>query len=154
VGEAMLGKINENRKIPASPPGPRPGLPDGIFSKQKSQFGYILEWLALKDVGKFYGHLVYFTAISYSLWPFGIFRGYFGIFFPVLVCYTKKNLATFVIFCGYFGIFVPFWYVIPRKIWQPFKNYPYRNVNDVHVIVVKGDDVIVLRTVVGHASVR
>jgi hypothetical protein len=23
------------------------------------------------------------------------------------------------IFCGLFGIFFPFWYVAPRKIWQP-----------------------------------
>jgi hypothetical protein len=50
--------------------------------------------LAKKDVGKFYGYFVYFTAIWYILWPFGIFSGHFGIFFPVLVCCTKKNLAT------------------------------------------------------------
>jgi hypothetical protein len=48
----------------------------------------------LEDVGKFYGHLVYFTAILvyfvaiwYSLW-------FFGLFFPVLVCCTRQNLAT------------------------------------------------------------
>jgi hypothetical protein len=34
----------------------------------------------MKDVGKFYGHLVYFTAISYILWPFGIFYGHFGTY--------------------------------------------------------------------------
>jgi hypothetical protein len=34
-----------------------------------------------------YGHWKYFMAIWYILW-------WFGIFFPVLVCYTKKNLAT------------------------------------------------------------
>jgi hypothetical protein len=39
------------------------GLPDGIFSDQKSQFGLILEVLAMEDVGIFYRHLVYFTAI-------------------------------------------------------------------------------------------
>jgi hypothetical protein len=39
------------------------GLPDGIFSKQKSLFGKILEGLAMKDVGILYGHMVYFTAI-------------------------------------------------------------------------------------------
>jgi hypothetical protein len=38
-------------------------LPDGIFSDQKSQFGQILDGLAMKDVGIFYGYLVYFTAI-------------------------------------------------------------------------------------------
>jgi hypothetical protein len=35
----------------------------------------------------FYCHLVYFVAIWNSLWLF-------GMFFPVLVCCTKKNLAT------------------------------------------------------------
>jgi hypothetical protein len=45
-------------------------LPDGIFSNQKSQFGYFLESLALEDVGIFYGRLVYFTAICEMLWPF------------------------------------------------------------------------------------
>jgi hypothetical protein len=39
------------------------GLPDGIFSNKKSQFGYILECLAKKSVGKFFAHLVYFIAI-------------------------------------------------------------------------------------------
>jgi hypothetical protein len=48
----------------------------------------------MKDVGKFYGHSVYITAILYTLWPLGIF-------------------------CGHFGIFFPFWYVAKRKIWQP-----------------------------------
>jgi hypothetical protein len=40
-----------------------PGLPDGIFSDKKYQFGQILEGLAMEDVGIFYGHLVYFTDI-------------------------------------------------------------------------------------------
>jgi hypothetical protein len=40
-----------------------PGLPDGKFSNQKSQFGQISLCLAKKEVGIFYGHLVYFTAI-------------------------------------------------------------------------------------------
>jgi hypothetical protein len=38
-------------------------------------------------VGIFYGKLVYFTAIWYILWLFSIFS-------PVVVCCTKKNLAT------------------------------------------------------------
>jgi hypothetical protein len=33
------------------------GLPDGIFSYQKSQFRYILEGLGMKNIGKFYGQL-------------------------------------------------------------------------------------------------
>jgi hypothetical protein len=70
-------------------------LPDGIFSNRKSQFGYILEGLAMEDVGiflaiwsilrqfgLFYGNLVYFVVIWYI--------------FTVLVCCTKKNLATLV----------------------------------------------------------
>jgi hypothetical protein len=36
-----------------------------FFSNQKSQFGWILEGVAVKveEVGIFYGHLVYFTVI-------------------------------------------------------------------------------------------
>jgi hypothetical protein len=34
--------------------------------------------------------LVYFMAIWYILWLF-------GIFFPVLVCWTNKNLATLLV---------------------------------------------------------
>jgi hypothetical protein len=36
-------------------------LPDGIFSKQKSQYGYILESLTMEDVG------------LHMLWTFGIY---------------------------------------------------------------------------------
>jgi hypothetical protein len=39
------------------------GLPDGIFSYQKSQFGYILEAQGIEIVGIFYSHLEYFTVI-------------------------------------------------------------------------------------------
>jgi hypothetical protein len=67
-------------------------LPDGIFSNQKSKFGLILEDLAMEDVGIFYGQLVYFTAI---LWQFGILHGHLVYFSPT-------------------------WYVVPRKIWQPW----------------------------------
>jgi hypothetical protein len=52
----------------------------------------------MTDVGKFYGPLVYFTAITNILWPlgifcvyFGIFCVYFGIFFPVSACCTKSG---------------------------------------------------------------
>jgi hypothetical protein len=34
------------------------GLPEGIFSNRKSQFGYILEGLAMEDIGIFHGYLV------------------------------------------------------------------------------------------------
>jgi hypothetical protein len=66
-------------------------LPDGLFSKQKSQFGKILECLAMKEVAKFYGHLVYFTAIWFMLWPFRIFCGHFGIFFRFGMLYQEKS---------------------------------------------------------------
>jgi hypothetical protein len=69
-------------------------LPDGLFSNQKSQFEYILEGLAMENLGIFYHHLVCFSAIGNILWPFGILRG---------------NLAYFPLF----------WYFGPRKIWQP-----------------------------------
>jgi hypothetical protein len=46
-----------------------------------------LERLAIKDVGKFYGHFVYFTAIWYILWSF-------WYVFAILVSCTEKNLAT------------------------------------------------------------
>jgi hypothetical protein len=40
-------------------------------------------WSILRPIGIFYGHLVYFLVVWYI--------------FPVLVCCTKKNLATLVI---------------------------------------------------------
>jgi hypothetical protein len=49
------------------------GFPDGMFSNQKSRIGYILEGLAIEGVGKLYGHLVYFVAIWYISWLFGMF---------------------------------------------------------------------------------
>jgi hypothetical protein len=64
------------------------GLPDGLFSNQKSNFGEILEGLAMEDVGIFYGHLVHFTVFCYILWTFGIVLG---------------NLIYFS----------PFWYFVP-----------------------------------------
>jgi hypothetical protein len=43
--------------------GSEAGLPDGIFSNQKFQFGLIVEGLAMEDVGLCYDHLILFTAI-------------------------------------------------------------------------------------------
>jgi hypothetical protein len=45
---------------------------DGLFSNQKSKFGYILEGLAMEDDGMFYGHLVHFTVFCCILWTVGI----------------------------------------------------------------------------------
>jgi hypothetical protein len=39
------------------------GLPDGLFSDQKSQFGKIFQGLRLKNVDILQGHLEYFTDI-------------------------------------------------------------------------------------------
>jgi hypothetical protein len=70
-------------------------LPDGIFFQTKTpnlgKFGRVLQWKI--HIGIFYFHLVYFQ-------PFDIFYGHLAYFlaiwyiFPVLVCCSKKNLAT------------------------------------------------------------
>jgi hypothetical protein len=66
-----------------------------IFSNPKSQFGQIMEGLRLEDVEIFYGHLEYFRAIWYILWPFGkVVVIWYVYFTPVLAYCVKKNLAT------------------------------------------------------------
>jgi hypothetical protein len=58
------------------------------------------------------GYLVYFMA-SWS------FCGYFFIL---------RLFGMYILWL--FGIFPPFWYVVPRKIWQPCLDRPFRiNVN-------------------------
>jgi hypothetical protein len=42
-----------------------PGLPDGLLSNQKYQFGKILKGLGMEKVVLFFGHLEYITAIWY-----------------------------------------------------------------------------------------
>jgi hypothetical protein len=49
----------------------------------------------MEDVGVFYGHLVYFTAITY-------------MYFMAIRCIIKL-----------LGILFPFWYVVPRKSGNP-----------------------------------
>jgi hypothetical protein len=47
------------------------GLPDDIFSSQKSRFGLILDGLATEDIGRigmYIDNLLYFMAIWYILW--------------------------------------------------------------------------------------
>jgi hypothetical protein len=73
----------------------RPGLPDDLFSNQKSQFGYIWRGLGMETVSIFYDHWGYFLAIWYSLWQFGT------------VCVRLVYLYHF----GMLG---------PGKIWQPW----------------------------------
>jgi hypothetical protein len=65
----------------------------GYFQTKNPDLG-ISEGLAMRMVGKFYGHLVNFPAIWYILCSFGIFYPRFGTLLPILVCCTKKNLAT------------------------------------------------------------
>jgi hypothetical protein len=48
----------------------------------------------MENLGIFYGHMVYFTAIGNSLGPFDIFCGHLVYFSTFLVFCTKKNLAT------------------------------------------------------------
>jgi hypothetical protein len=62
--------------LPAPEESPT-GMPDGIFSNQKSQFWQILEeGLRVENAGIFYGHLEYFTDIWNILRTFGIFNGH------------------------------------------------------------------------------
>jgi hypothetical protein len=71
-----------------------PGLPDGTFSNKKCQF-----WVNFKGPCSW--------RCWYFLWPLGL-------------CNVTSIL--FGILCGFkmpFSIFSPFWYVVPRKIWQP-----------------------------------
>jgi hypothetical protein len=57
------------------------GLPDDIFSDKKFQ-----TWVNLGGSCNrrciFYDYLIYFTAIWYIVWPFGIFYGYLLYFHP------------------------------------------------------------------------
>jgi hypothetical protein len=69
----------------------RSGLPD-ICLNQKSQFGLILECLAMTDVGYFMAIWYIILPFSYILWPFGKFRGHFGIFSSFGMLYLGKSV--------------------------------------------------------------
>jgi hypothetical protein len=56
-----------------------------------------LEGLRIENVGIFYGHWQYFTAIWYILWPLGN---------VVVILYSYPS----------------FWYIVFRKIWQPYRG--------------------------------
>jgi hypothetical protein len=68
-----------------------PGMPDGLFSNQKSQFGKILDGLVMENVGVFYVHLVYFTSFGNILCPFGIFCGHLVYF--VVISYSFPHFG-------------------------------------------------------------
>jgi hypothetical protein len=67
-------------------------------------------WHNYWPFGLFYGHWKYFMAIWYILWSF-------GIFVPVLVSCTKKNLATLLASCKLCILLTKRWFnkrVFPR----------------------------------------
>jgi hypothetical protein len=69
------------------------GLPDGIFSNQKSKFGQIVVGLGMEKVGKFFGHLEYTNvAIRYILWSFGNLLSIWFIFHRFgILCQEKSG---------------------------------------------------------------
>jgi hypothetical protein len=62
-----------------------------LFSNQKSQFGSILEDLAMEGVGIFYDHLSYFTAIWCMFWPFHTIYGHLVYFSRFGMLYQEKS---------------------------------------------------------------
>jgi hypothetical protein len=67
------------------------GLPDGFFSDQKSQLGYILEDIGMKIVVIYSGHLEYFTTIGLLLRTFGNFVVIWYIFPRLGILYQEKS---------------------------------------------------------------
>jgi hypothetical protein len=68
-------------------------LPDGLVSDQNSQFGYILEGLAIEDVGVFYAHLIYlfYGNLIYFMAIWYIFQTIWYIFWQFGVSYQEKS---------------------------------------------------------------
>jgi hypothetical protein len=66
-------------------------LPDGFFSDQKSQFGYVLEDLGMEHVVIYSVHLEYFRTIEYILWAFGNFVFIRYIFPRFDMLYQRKS---------------------------------------------------------------
>jgi hypothetical protein len=75
------------------------------FQTKNPKFGNFFEGnrrclVYFSQFGIFYGYLVYFMVIWYIMWLFGIFYGHLVYYvviwsiFSVLVCCSKKNLAT------------------------------------------------------------
>jgi hypothetical protein len=62
-----------------------------LVSYQKSQFECISEGLGMENVGIFFGHLEYFTAIWYILWQFGIYGYHWYIFSSFGVLCQEKS---------------------------------------------------------------
>jgi hypothetical protein len=78
-------------------------LPDGYFSDQASQFGYILEDLGIENVDIYSGHLEYFTTIGYILlWAFDNFV----VIWYVGMLYQEKSGNPGV---DIYGVLSAFW---------------------------------------------
>jgi hypothetical protein len=86
-----LGGLRPLRRQPGA------GLPDGIFSKPKIPILVISGRSCNGRYWYIYGRLVHFPAIWYILCPF--------------TCYMLWSFGAH---------FSSFWYVAPRKIWQPW----------------------------------
>jgi hypothetical protein len=71
----------------------------------------------MENVGLFYVHLVYFMSIWSILCPFGLFYGHLVYFTAI-----GNILWPFGIFCGHLVYFSPFWYIVPKEIWQPWRQ--------------------------------
>jgi hypothetical protein len=69
----------------------KPGLPDGIYSYKKSQFGYNLEGLGIENLGIFYGTWEYLRHFVGILRPFGILCGHLVIFYRFGMLYREKS---------------------------------------------------------------
>jgi hypothetical protein len=93
--------INFNKTFFRTEKAGEAGLPDGIFQTKKSNLGKFwrdLQWNMLVYV--FYGHLVYFVAIWYILWLFGIVYSYLVYFSPFWNYEPMwKILYYFIMFC-------------------------------------------------------
>jgi hypothetical protein len=102
------------------------------FQTKNNDFGEFLVGLAMKDVGLHHMSLrstyftaiyyMYFIAIWYILWLFGIFYDYLVYF--MVIWYIKWLFGIFFgyvfgIFYGYLVYFSPCWHVLSKKIWQP-----------------------------------
>jgi hypothetical protein len=73
----------------------------------------------MENVGIFYDHSEYFTAIWYNLWPCGIGSLWpFGMSFPIWYVGTKKNLATLM----YSGLMNRFFLVTFRCVVTSIKS--------------------------------
>jgi hypothetical protein len=70
-----------------------PGLPDGFFSNQKSQFESNLEGLGIENAVTFYDHLEYFTAIWY-IYNLLVYFSNLATLVPKREKYTKGPQTT------------------------------------------------------------